>query len=69
MEEQYISIDDVATELSVTRGTVHYYVRTLKLQTKKFPLDRRAYLSMKDFETIKTLKEQAGKRGPKEDAA
>ncbi len=68
-EEQYITMDDAAKQLGVTRGTMHYYLRTLKLRTHKFPLDRRAYLAMKDFEAIKTFKEQAGKSGTKEDAA
>ena len=65
MEEQFISLDEVAEILGVTRGTMHYYLRTLKIQTHKFPLDRHAYLTLEDFETIKELKVQAGKRGAK----
>lgn len=65
MEDQYITMDDASTQLGVKRGTLHYYLRSLKLKTHKFPLDRHAYISMKDFETIKTLREQAGKSGTK----
>ena len=63
MPQDHITVEDAATQLKVTRGTLYYYVRTLELQTKKFPLDRRAYLLMEDFNKIKTLKEQAAVRG------
>lgn len=55
----YTSLEEAATVLKVTKGTLHYYIRTLKLETHKFPLDRRAYLTNEDFEQIKILKEQA----------
>lgn len=57
----YISLEDAAKALNVTKGTLHYYIRTLNLETKKFPLDKRAYLIIVDFEQIKLLKEQAQK--------
>lgn len=55
----YISLEEAAKALNVTKGTLHYYIRTLKLETHKFPLDRRAYLATVDFEQMKTFKEQA----------
>jgi hypothetical protein len=61
--EQYIALEDAAEQLKVTRATLYYYIRTLKLETKKFPLDRRAYLLVSDFNQIKALKEQAAERG------
>lgn len=61
-EQHYISVDDAATRLKVTKATLYYYIKTLKLETHKFPLDRRAYLTSTDFETIKTLKDQASQR-------
>jgi hypothetical protein len=70
MEEgNYISVDDASEQLGVTRGTLHYYLRTLKISTHKFPLDRHAYLTAEDFETIKNLKAQAGKRSQKKNEA
>lgn len=67
MDGQYITMDEASQQLGVKRGTMHYYLRSLKLKTHKFPLDRHAYLAMADFQRIKTLREQAGKSGPKGD--
>ncbi|HZU00275.1 MAG TPA: hypothetical protein VFA10_11465 [Ktedonobacteraceae bacterium] len=67
LPQGHITIDDAADQLKVTRGTLYYYIRTLKLQTVKFPLDRRAYLTMKDFEEIKRLKDEAAERGGGQD--
>lgn len=60
-EDQFITLDDVAEQLKVTKGTLYYYIKTLKIETKKFPLDRRAYMPVADFEEIKTLKARASK--------
>lgn len=62
---QYITMDEAATKLGVTRATLYYYIRSLKLEKHKFPLDKRVYLSLSDFEQIKTLKDQAAERQPK----
>lgn len=60
-QPEYISLDEVASQLGVTKGTLHYYIRTLEIKTKKFQLDRRAYMLVSDFETIKALKDRASK--------
>jgi hypothetical protein len=62
---EYISVTEATELLGVARGTMHYYLRTLKIQTHKFPLDRHKYLTNEDFETIKRFKAQA-QRGQKE---
>lgn len=59
---EYISLKDAARELDVVLGTLHYYVRRLKIETHKFDLDKQAYLERADFERIKALKEGAAKR-------
>lgn len=69
MEDQYISLDEVAEQLGVVQGTVQYYLKVLKIERHKFPLDRKAYITEADFAKIKTLKDQAGKRGAKGSAA
>jgi hypothetical protein len=61
-EEQYISMEDASEQLKVTRTALYYYIRILKLEKRKFPLDKRVYLKMADFEMIKTLKDEAAKR-------
>lgn len=59
---EYISLKDAAKELDVVLGTLHYYVRRLKIETHKFELDKQAYLERADFERIKSLKDGAAKR-------
>lgn len=69
-EQEYITLDEVAAQLEVTKATLHYYIRTLKIKTKKFQLDRRAYMLVSDFEVIKALKDRAKRAGgsPKKEA-
>lgn len=67
-EQQYISIDAAVKELGITKGTLHYYIRRLKLHTQRFDLDKRAYLTLEDFQRIKLLKDQAKQRGSEEAA-
>lgn len=62
-EQEYVPLDEVAAQLGVTKATLHYYIRTLKIKTKKFQLDRRAYMLVSDFEMIKALKDRARKAG------
>jgi hypothetical protein len=64
----YISVEDARIKLGVARGTMHYYLRTLNIQTEKFPLDRRAYIKITDFETIQRLRQEARKTA-EEDAS
>jgi biotin operon repressor len=61
-EERYISMDAAAEQLGVTRTALYYYIRTLKLEKKKFELDKRVYLKMSDFERIRTLRQEAARR-------
>lgn len=64
MTEQppYITLEDAAMQLAVTRATLYYYLRTLSIPKHKFPLDRHVYLSMADFERIRSLKQAARQR-------
>jgi predicted DNA-binding transcriptional regulator AlpA len=67
----YISMEEAANQLGVKRVTLYYYIRTLELEPKKFPLDKRKYLKVSDVEYIKSLKHAAteGKQKKDEDAA
>jgi len=62
MEEKYVSLKDAARKLGVTRPSLYHYIDVLKLEKKRFPLDRQTYLKLSDFEQIKTLKEQVAQR-------
>lgn len=64
-EEKYISFEEVETDLGVTRSTLHYYMRSLKIEKKKFPLDKRGYMKVSDFELIKRYKEASQRSGPR----
>ena len=69
VEERYISMEDAAEQLGVTRTALYYYIRTLKLEKKKFQLDKRVYLKFSDFQRIKVLKEAAAKRAADKEVA
>lgn len=64
---EYISVGEASENLGVTRPTLYYYMKTLGIDTKKFLLDRKAYLKIDDFEKIKMLKENAASREKKID--
>lgn len=57
--QEYIWVDDAAQALGVNRSTLYYYKKVLKIEHKKFDLDRRKYLSKADFERIKAARAAA----------
>jgi len=65
-QERYISLQEAARRLGVERPALHYYIRALKLEKKKFELDKKTYIKVSDFERIKTLRDQAEERSKAE---
>lgn len=63
---QEISLGEAAKRLGVTRPTLYYYIHRLKIEMVKYPLDKKTYMSMADFERIETLKAQARQRSSSE---
>lgn len=59
---QYILIDKAAEEVGVQRSTLYYYLKQLKIKTRKFPLDKRTYITAGNLEEIKTAKRDAAER-------
>lgn len=56
-QQEYISIDEAATELGVSRSNLYYYIRQLPdIELKKFSLDRRSYISRSDVARIKAAR-------------
>jgi biotin operon repressor len=55
----FISIAQASKELGVSRTSVYYYLERLEIATQKFPLDKRTYISIADFERIKAAKQAA----------
>ena len=63
---QEIPLGDAAKQLGVTRPTLYYYIKRLKIETVKYQLDKKTYMSLTDFERIKVLKAQARQRSSAE---
>ena len=61
-DEQYVSVGDAANRLGIDRSTLYHHLKRLNIKTEKFPFDRNAYITVVDFERIKTFKEQADQR-------
>lgn len=59
---KYISLKEAADKLGVARGTLHYYLIHLRIEKKRFPLDKRSYIMLHDFERIMRYKEEAAER-------
>lgn len=64
-EKQYMSLAEVADFVGVKRPSLYFYVKRLGIETVKFNLDKRAYMTRADAERIKKVKDEpwtAGKR-------
>jgi predicted DNA-binding transcriptional regulator AlpA len=60
---RWVSVEDAAIELGVQRSTMYYYIKQLKISAKKrFPLDRRSYMTRTDLGRIKAAKQAAAER-------
>ena len=55
-KDQYVTQEEATKQLGVTRSTLYYYMKTLGIEGKKFPLDRHVYLLKADFEKIQEAK-------------
>ncbi len=58
-EAKFISMNRAGEALGVDRTTVYNYVKRLQLEMHKFPLDRKAYITLEDLERIKVAKHAA----------
>ncbi len=61
-ETQFILIDEAAKQVGVQRSTMYYYLKQLKIMPKKFPLDKRTYITGENLEEIKSAKKAAAER-------
>ncbi len=53
-----ISLEKAQETLNVARGTLNSYMALLAVPRYKFPLDRRAYITLADFERVKQAIEE-----------
>lgn len=54
----FLTVDETAFYLRVSRATVWNYMKDLKIEAYKFPRDRKAYLAREDVKRIQAHKEQ-----------
>ncbi len=53
MQDQYVSIDDAADELDVSRATAWKWIKRHRLQTYRFMGDRRTFVQRADLVRLK----------------
>jgi predicted DNA-binding transcriptional regulator AlpA len=58
-QSDYITVEEAATTLQVSRSNVYYYMTQLEIVPKKFPLDRKSYISRANVERIKVMRGSA----------
>ncbi len=75
-EKEYMTLDEAAESLGITRATIYNYMNDLNIKTHRFGRDRRGYLSHEQIHLIREYKEKpwiAGEKKerskPNEDAA
>lgn len=58
-EKEFLTFEEAAEYIGkIKRSSLYNYVKTLKIQTHKFPLDRRTFLAIKDVKRIKEVREK-----------
>ena len=55
--QDYMTLDEIAQLLGVTRATLYNYMGDLKIKTRCFGRDKRAYLSHEQVHLIRTYRE------------
>jgi excisionase family DNA binding protein len=63
-EQDYMTLDEVAQLLGVTRATLYHYMGDLHIKTRRFGRDKRAYLSREQVHLIRTYRETPWKVQP-----
>ena len=56
-QAEWVSIENVAKGLGIKKPGVYYYIRKLRIKTRKFQFDPKSYIPIADFETIKAAKD------------
>jgi hypothetical protein len=56
-ERDYLTLDEVEEYTGIKKNSLYYYLKTLDIKTRKFTLDRRAYISLGDANRIKEVKD------------
>jgi excisionase family DNA binding protein len=60
-EKEFMTLDEAAEYIGVSRATVYNYMNDLKITTRRFGRDKRAYLALADVKTMKDYRENPWK--------
>lgn len=52
MDKEYLSVDEMAAEYSISRSTAWKWIRDLDLQTYRFIGDRKTYVKREDLKAL-----------------
>jgi len=63
-EKEYMTLDEAAESLRITRATVYNYINVLDIKTHKFKMSKKAYIAKADVERIREVKEKPWLAGP-----
>jgi hypothetical protein len=64
-EREFLTLDEVEEYTGIKKNSLYYYLRVLKIETVKFNLDKRAYISKVDADRIKEIKDTPWLAGKK----
>jgi|GEM_PF-4035069 excisionase family DNA binding protein len=64
-EKEYMTLDEAAESLGITRATIYNYMGDLNIKTHRFGRDRRGYLSREQINLIREYKEKPWISGEK----
>lgn len=54
--QEYITVEEAATELRLSRTNLYYYLGQMEIEPTKFQLDRKAYIRRSDLERVKVAR-------------
>lgn len=57
-QKKYYTIEEVEKILGKSRATIYNRMKLIKVETHKFPYDRKTYIAAADIERIRTVFEQ-----------
>jgi hypothetical protein len=60
-EKEYVTLQEAAKQLGIKRASLYYYLDNMKIEKRRFPLNRHAYIKVSDFQRIKDVKESPWK--------
>jgi hypothetical protein len=55
--KEYLTLQEAAALLGIKRGSLYYYLGNMKIERRRFPLNRHSYITQADFQRIKQVKE------------